>query len=245
MNRVYTVPTSTRNLVLVAMCAGLYAFVGYLTYLGVFAIGVGVVRFWPAVFIPAVFSVVFSPWVGGVGAAIGIFISDMLVHGNALLSLTVGVPANFLGFYLMGVIARARITWKKGVYAASLLAQFTPLILVLSLYYAGFIGRSETIVYSVITLIGALAVIASIIRELVPPSQLLGFTVGLMTGSLIIGVGLWAYSQFLILPGGLSKVAVTYSLLWFVWTYYTEIPFLILLAPPIITALRKKLGEQS
>ena len=66
----------------------LYATLGYMTFLGLFAPIVGVVRFWPGVFVPAVFAVLFGPVVGGVGASIGIFISDMLVHGNALLSLS-------------------------------------------------------------------------------------------------------------------------------------------------------------
>ncbi|MCD6236123.1 MAG: hypothetical protein J7J94_03950, partial [Thaumarchaeota archaeon] len=90
---------------LIAVNAALYAAFGYLTYLGLFAPVFGTVRFWPAVIIPAVFSVLFSPRIGGVGAAVGIFISDMLIHGNPLLSLTVGVPSNFIGFYLIGFLA--------------------------------------------------------------------------------------------------------------------------------------------
>jgi hypothetical protein len=41
--------------VLIAMNAALYAGVGYLTFLGIFAPVVGTVRFWPSVVIPAVF----------------------------------------------------------------------------------------------------------------------------------------------------------------------------------------------
>jgi len=37
---------------------------------------------------------------GGVGAAIGIFLSDMLTHGMPLLSLSVGVTSNFIAFYI-------------------------------------------------------------------------------------------------------------------------------------------------
>ena len=92
----------------VAINAALYATLGYMTYLGLFTPVIGVVRFWPAVIVPGFFSVVYGPLVGGIGAAIGIFISDLLIHGNALLSLTVGVPANFLGFYTLGALARKR-----------------------------------------------------------------------------------------------------------------------------------------
>ena len=59
------------------MSATLYAIVGYLTNLGVVSPVVGVVRFWPSVIVPATFAVLFGPWVGGISAAIGIFISDI------------------------------------------------------------------------------------------------------------------------------------------------------------------------
>ena len=86
----------------IALSASLYAVIGYASYLGIFTPMIGVVRFWPSVFIPAVFAVLFGPRVGGISAAIGIFISDMMIHGNALLSLSVGVPANFVCFYSVG-----------------------------------------------------------------------------------------------------------------------------------------------
>ncbi|RLE80596.1 MAG: hypothetical protein DRJ36_02085, partial [Thermoprotei archaeon] len=103
----------TVDLVATGVCGVLYAVVGYLTYLGIFCPVVGVVRFWPVVVIPAVFSVLFGPIAGGVGAAIGIFISDMLVHGNALLSVTVGVTSNFTCFYLIGVLSRMDMNWGR------------------------------------------------------------------------------------------------------------------------------------
>jgi hypothetical protein len=55
--------------VLIAMNAALYAGVGYLTFLGIFAPVVGTVRFWPSVVIPAVFAVVYSPRIGALGQA--------------------------------------------------------------------------------------------------------------------------------------------------------------------------------
>ena len=104
--------TRTTRLSLISACAALYAGFGYLTYLGIFTPVVGVVRFWPAVIIPALFSVIFGPLIGGLGAAIGIFISDLVIHGNALLSLTVGVPANFICFYLIGALSKRDFNWK-------------------------------------------------------------------------------------------------------------------------------------
>ena len=60
------------------------------------------VRFWPAIVVPAVFAVLFEPAVGGVGAAIGIFISEMLSHGLPFISLSDGVTSNFFAFYFLG-----------------------------------------------------------------------------------------------------------------------------------------------
>ncbi|MCS7119903.1 MAG: ECF transporter S component [Nitrososphaerota archaeon] len=66
----------------------------------------GVGHFRPGVVIPAFFSLVFGPLVGGLGAAIGCFIGDFALSffglTNPLLSLIAGVPGNFFGFYLLG-----------------------------------------------------------------------------------------------------------------------------------------------
>lgn len=96
-SKVSETKAKTLSIAMVTVCAALYAFIGRLTDLSI--TGPGGVAFWPAVVIPAVFSTLFGPWVGGVGAAIGIFIRDMLFHGDALLSLSAGVTANFIGFF--------------------------------------------------------------------------------------------------------------------------------------------------
>ena len=95
--------SETFIIVLTAINASLYTVVGFMTYLGIVMFGV---RFWPAVVVPAVFSVLFGPVVGGVGAAIGIFICDMLSHGMPILSLSVGVTSNFIAFYILGRMTR-------------------------------------------------------------------------------------------------------------------------------------------
>jgi len=92
----------TRDVALSAVCGALYAVLGLYTYFGITFYGV---RFWPAVAIPGIFSALYGGLVGGIGAAIGIFISDVMTHGNAFLSIAVGVPANFLCFYLIGSLA--------------------------------------------------------------------------------------------------------------------------------------------
>ncbi len=235
-----------RDIVLAGMNASLYALVGYLTHLGVFAIGVGVVRFWPAVFIPAVFSVVFSPVVGGIGAAVGIFISDMLVHGNALLSLTVGVPANYVCFHLIGYIARRMAGFKpRPTYVSSIILQAMPPLAIVLLYYVNLIDPSIALTYLVISAVSLAPTLISLIlyRELIPPSQAVAYTIGLMSGSAIIGLGLWLYSQFLPLPGGVVSAPLAMALIWFMWTYYTEIPFLMILTPPIVKSLEARLKK--
>ncbi len=162
---------------LTAANAALYAVIGYFTYFGIFVYGV---RFWPAVVIPTIFAVLFGPWVGGVGAAIGIFISDMLVHGNPLLSISVGVTANFLGFYLVGFITK-NFSWRR---------------------------------------------------------FLIGCITGLFIGSLIIGIGIWLWSQVFLLPGNteVTPLPAYAALTTFAWTFLSEIPFMLTLAPPVIKA---------
>ncbi len=100
------------DVALVAICAALYAVIGYITSFG---FTFGGVAFWPAAFIPAVFAVLFGPWTGAIGAGIGIFIRDMLFHGNPLLSLTAGVTANFAMFFIIGYVARSKLDRKKTI----------------------------------------------------------------------------------------------------------------------------------
>ncbi len=171
-----------RDLTLSAMGGALYAIVGYLSWLGVNFYGV---RFWPAVVVPATFACLYGGLVGGLSAAIGIFISDMVTHGNALLSLTVGVPSNFLGFYIIGELA----------------------------------GRDR---YSV--------------KRYIPASIL-----GLIVGHLIIGFGLLAWSQAFPLPFSdkVTPLSITAALSIAFVTFAWELPFAILVVPPVVSAVRK------
>jgi len=217
--------------------AALYAIVGVLTNMGIVSPVVGVVKFWPAVIVPAIFAVLFGPWVGGTSAAIGIFISDMVQpgHGIALLSLTVGVPSNFAGFYLIGLISRRNMKWHSIITA----------LIVGSAALTGMIGYLfiiESLTIDVVALfLGVLfaCVVIAIGVGLWKPewkSYGLASVVGLLVGSAIIGLGLWAYSQFLPLPlTGFERNAPVYaSFLWLVWTFATEIPFLVTIVPPVV-----------
>jgi len=223
---------------LIAVNAALYASFGYLTYLGIFAPVFGTVRFWPAVVIPATFSILCSPRIGGSGAAIGIFISDLLVHGNPLLSLTVGVPANSIAFYLIGLLARR---WSvKASIILSTGIQLIPLFGCIALYSWNLLDELTAIIFLATSIvILAFTLILSIIRR-----RFLGViaasSIGLMIGSMIIGAGLWAYSQFFILPmGNVRNAPLVAAMVWFLWTYLTEVPFLHFLLPPILQAVSK------
>ena len=236
---------------LIASNAGLYAAVGIATYFGLFAPIFGIVRFWPSVVIPAVYAVLFSPMIGALGAAIGIFISDMVIHGNAVLSLTVGVPANFLGFYLLGYLARGR----AGVFSKSMsvILQLVPLILAGILYLSGILENpltsillfgQEVVSQTVISIVLGVAVAASAVVLaisigiiMVRPGYaglIYASSAGLMVGSLIIGVGVWLFF-------GLPLFAAP---LLFLWTYLTEIPFLVILLPPIVDRVAKSAPER-
>lgn len=223
---------------LIAVNAALYAAFGYLTYLGVFAPVFGTVRFWPAVIIPAVFSTLFSPRIGGVGAAVGIFISDVLIHGNPLLSLAVGVPANFSAFYLLGWLARR---WRSGNLAAvALMIQLIPVSGSIALYLWNLVDQLTAAIFLGVSV----AVLIFTAMLLLTQRRFLGLaaasSIGLMAGSAIIGIGLWAFSQFFILPiGGVRNAPLIAALVWFLFTYLTEIPFLQFLLPPILEAVSK------
>jgi len=223
------------QLTMTAINAALYPAVGLVTYLGIFAPPpLGVVRFWPAVIVPGVFAALFGPRVGGIGAAIGIFASDMVIHGNAFLSVTVGVPSNFIGFYLLGYIARKQLSLKKLIPALAIGA----LILIAGVYSIIAFPESHTIFVTILSEIGSIVLFLGavggsytliIIAAVKWPewrSYGVGSVIGLGVGSAIIGLGVTAY----------LGSPIYFILLWFIWTFTTEIPFLLLLGPPILKA---------
>jgi hypothetical protein len=226
----------TIDIAMIGVSAALYAVVGIITNMGWVAPVVGVVKFWPAVIVPGLFAVLFGPWVGGIGAAIGIFVSDMVQpgHGIALLSFTVGCTSNFAGFYLVGLIARKRLKWRDimiilGAGSVALAGMTCYLFVIEQLtidivaMFLGVIFASDAIVIG--------------FGFLKPEWKSYGLAsvVGLLVGSAIIGFGLWAYSQVLELPlTGFERNAPLYaSVLWLVWTFATEIPFLVTIVPPV------------
>ena len=221
---------------MIGVSAALYAIVGVLTNMGLVAPVVGVVKFWPAVIIPGVFAVLFGPWVGGTGAAIGIFVSDMVQpgHGIPLLSLTVGCTSNFAGFYLVGLFSRMKMKWRD---IASILIVGSAILAGMCgyLFLIGQLTVEVLAIFLAVIIASDAIVVGFGLWKPEWKSYGLASVIGLLVGSAIIGFGLWGYSQFLTLPlTGFERNAPLYaSILWLVWTFATEIPFLVTFVPPI------------
>jgi uncharacterized membrane protein len=236
----------TLDVAMIAVCAALYAVVGRLTDLGV---TVGGVAFWPAAVIPAIFAVLFGSWTGGIGAAIGIFIRDMIFHGDPLLSLSAGVTANFVAFFLIGYVSRTNLDWKKlitstvigGIVIAVGLLLPTILLPTESTSFTG-LSQLDSIILFVVTVVVSIPIImiiAKFRREW--RNYAVGSVIGAGVGSAIIATVVWAYSQVFFSSTGYFKAPIPSSFIpiIFVWTFATEIPFILLIGPPIIKACYK------
>jgi len=237
---------NAQDIAVIGICAAVYAVIGRLTDLGLTFVGVA---FYPAVVIPAVFAVLFGPWVGGFGAAIGIFIRDMLFHGNALLSLTVGVPANFVVFFIIGYFAGKQIDMKKLAISIALASVVivAGLLLPTAIFpneFAGFTALStfEIVLVFVATVVVSLIVILAVSKRWQQwRSYAVGSVIGQTLGAALLSVSLWAYSQVFSSSTGYIKapIAAAFIPIVFVWTFATEIPFVLLVGPPIIKACYK------
>ena len=230
----------TRDIAMTGVSAALYAIVGYLTNLGIVSPVVGVVRFWPSVIVPAAFAVLFGPWVGGISAGIGIFIADMVQpgHGIAALSLTVGVPSNFAGFFLIGWISKFNMKWRD--ITLSLSAGGVAVIgMTAYLFQLDLLSIEVAILFLIVYLICCAIVVVVGLEKPEWKGYGIAAVVGLLVGSAYIGFSLWLYSQFLPLPLALGwerNAPIYASFLWLVWTFATEIPFLVTIVPIILKA---------
>jgi uncharacterized membrane protein len=219
----------TLHIVAFALNAALYVALGILVST-IIPLNFGGVRFWPQVIIPAVFAAIFGPWVGGLGAAVGIFMSDIALGGSPVLSLMAGITSNFIGFWLLGYIANKKINPQKSslIYGA-----LTVVAAVIAYVYTNLLSLG--------IIIGCYAVFLTIIWIRKKwASYELGSVVGLLVGSLIIGVMVPVYAA-LFAPGSTVFPVLTDAgiLALFTWTFVTEIPFMLVLGPPIIEAIHK------
>ena len=228
----------TLDLVVIAICAALYATFGILTA-GLSFFGIG---FLPAVVIPAVFAYLFGPWVGGIGGAIGIFIRDMYVHHIPLLSLAAGVPPNFILFFLIGYIAHRQISLKQALAGVTITAVglTVPTIIFLPDFLAYtklsrelfIIAFSSTVILSLV----AIAVVA--IRWKEWRSYAISAVVGETMGAGLLSLTVFSISPFFKYYFGVPIPSYLVFPI-FVWLFATELPFILLLGPPIIKACQK------
>ena len=226
----------TIDIAMIGIGAALYALVGILTNMGITAPMIGVVKFWPAVFVPGLFALLFGPWVGGLSAAIGIFVSDMVQpgHGIALLSLSVGCTSNFAGFYLVGLISKMNLKWRD-MLAFLAIGNVALAGMMSYLFMINQLGLDLLLMFLIVIVVSDVIVIGFGLWKPEWKTYGLASVIGLLVGSAIIGFGLWGYSQFLTLPLTIieGKAPLYMSFMWLVWTFVTEIPFLVGLVPPI------------
>ena len=231
----------TMDVAVIGICAALYALVGRLTDIGPTFFGVA---FYPAVIIPAIFAVLYGPWVGGIGAAIGIFVRDMLYHGNPLLSLTAGVTSNFVVFFIIGYMTARQLNLKQILLSATLTGialaagLFLPTLLLPNEFTAyTSLPTTTIIIFSVIAVLVSLGIIGAVsLRWKEWKNFTVGAVIGQILGAAIIAIGVWGYSQLFFSPTGYIKAPINAAFMpiIFVWTFATEIPFVLLVAPPII-----------
>ena len=216
-----------------ALNIALYVAVGYIFY-SIIPLSYGGVRFWPPVIVPAVFAVIFGPFVGGIGAAVGIFISDAIFGNNLILSLIAGVTSNFVAFFLIGYIAKKKVNWVAPVIGYSVV---TALFLWIGAAFISLDFWTKIAFYTV--------VVASYIIFLVPViffrnSRWGSFQIGSVIG-MLLGAGIIAATVPPFLARFLNGPALTLpiALTTFFFTFFTEIPFVLILGPPIIAAVNR------
>ncbi len=220
-----------------ALNAALYAALGALwTLLPLTVFGV---RFWPQVFVPGAFAVLFGPWVGGIGAAVGVFIADVVYgHHDALLSLLVGVPSNFACFGILGYLTRKNV---KGNARLVMIAGgiVIPIAIVAYALYA-LSGSTITTLATLGAVVVALVAVPFLARSSWANVEAAS-SIGLGVGSILIGIGIVAYSSVFVMPQilglGSGPLPLVFAIGATLWTYMSEIPFLLAFTPPIVKAV--------
>lgn len=228
----------TLDIAAFALNAALYVAVGVL-FSTVVPIKFEGVRFWPQVIIPATFAALFGPWVGGFGAAVGIFLSDIMLGNDPLLSLIAGVTSNFVCFWLVGYIANKKTSLIIPVVSYG--------IITAALAWIAY-------VYTNLIAVGIIAAIYAIFMAVILLSSKwrgyeVGSIVGLLIGSAIIGGTVPLFAALFTPPGTepLAPFTLAGGIAVFLWTFVTEIPFMLVLGPPIIAAVKRafpKLGRK-
>jgi hypothetical protein len=221
----------TWNVAAFALNVALYVVAGYL-FSSVVPITFEGVRFWPQVIIPAVFAAVFGPWVGGLGAALGIFLNDIILGNNPLLSLMAGVTSNFAMFWLIGYIVNKKTRWRVSVVASGVVSA---MLIGLSLVFVE--PLSLGIIFSIAIAASYVGLVVVALLSSRWRSYEVGSVIGLLVGSAIIGVTVPLYGQYF--APAVAPITMPLILSTFVFTFSTEIPFLLILGPAIIEAVHR------
>jgi len=244
---------AAKKVALIGLCAVLYGIFGYdpfFTYICPRALILGVVViFWPAAVFPAIFGVLFGPLVGGVSAAIGIFLSDMLLfqwnltrYNNVALGIAIGVVANFVCFYLISYISRKNLSWTR-IRLGSIGLIVSGLIVVYVAYLDTLFPISIPPPYSSFgaICIGLFLLIVVLGGHVWPEWRSYGIAsvISKAIGGTIIGLGLWGISQFFVLPLGYYQLPFDISLAWLAWTFSSESLFLLTIVPLVLKACYK------
>jgi hypothetical protein len=228
---------TSRDIVAISVCSALYAVFGILTS-GISFLGIG---FLPAVMIPAVFAALYGPWVGGISGAMGIFIRDMFVHGNPMLSLAAGVPSNFILFFLIGYLYAKNISLKQAltVITLEIAALLAASLILLSDFttYTGLTSNTFLVTFILTIIVSLTTIIVISIRWKEWISYAIGAVIGQITGGLLLAITIWLVSPFFYAVLG-EPIPFIYILPIFVWLIITELPC-ILLAAPIIKIVQK------
>jgi len=157
-----------------ATCAVLYAMGSYLTAYISSPWGSG--QFRPAVVIPSIFSTLFGPLAGGVGAAVGTLIVDSAKHGQIYIrSLVSSVPGNFVGFYLFGWIIKRKFSWENFIKASQVTLLISNIIVAfLYVYFRAFVDVSYPVAFREAWIYVSLGLVAWWYVTMLPYVLLLG-----------------------------------------------------------------------
>jgi hypothetical protein len=104
-----------------------------------------------------------------------------MLSGNALLSLLAGVTSNFVGFWLLGYIAKKKIRWLNSLKTCGVGTALFALLMLIAYFYTDLIYVG--IVAASYAMFLALVLLSKKWR-----SYEIGSVIGLLVGSAIIGV---------------------------------------------------------
>jgi hypothetical protein len=216
----------TLSVAALAINAATYIAIGIISYL-IFPVKFDGVRFWPPVVVPAIFAVFFGPWVGGLGGAIGIFFTDIILGNNPLLSVMAGITSNFALFWIIGYVAQKKTRWIVPTLAYGVVSVFLAWV---AYVYTGFYGVGIVVGSYIVFLF--FTRLASKWR-----TYEVGSVIGLIVGSAIIGSMVPLYAT--LFAPSLAPFSLAGGSSIFIFTFATEIPFLLILGPPIIEAVNR------